>query len=35
VAGKLSDGQRNRHLQQNTASLQTQIEDLLRYNTAA
>ena len=37
VAGKLSDGQREIAgiLQQNTASLQTQIEDLLRYNTAA
>jgi len=37
LAGKLSDGQREIAgiLQQNTASLQTQIEDLLRYNTAA
>ncbi len=37
VAGKLSDGQREIAgiLQQNTASLQNQIEDLLRYNTAA
>ncbi|MBG6222328.1 MULTISPECIES: ATP-binding protein [unclassified Janthinobacterium] len=37
VAGKLSDGQREIAgiLQQNTACLQTQIEDLLRYNAAA
>ena len=37
VAGKLSTGQREITgiLQHNTASLQTQIEDLLRYNTAA
>ncbi len=37
VAGALSDNQREiaRILRQNTASLQTQIEDLLRYNAAA
>lgn len=37
VAGSLSDKQREiaRILRQNTASLQTQIEDLLRYNAAA
>ena len=37
VAGTLSDNQREiaRILRQNTASLQTQIEDLLRYNAAA
>lgn len=37
VAGPLSVGQREIAgiLRQNTASLQTQIEDLLRYNTAA
>ncbi|GGC96108.1 sensor histidine kinase [Undibacterium terreum] len=36
VAGSLSDNQREiaRILRQNTASLQTQIEDLLRYNAA-
>ena len=37
VAGTLSDNQREiaRILRQNTVSLQTQIEDLLRYNAAA
>ncbi|MES2106461.1 MAG: ATP-binding protein [Pseudomonadota bacterium] len=37
VAGALTDNQREiaRILRQNTASLQTQIEDLLRYNAAA
>lgn len=37
VAGKLSDSQREiaRILRQNTAALQTQIEDLLRYNEVA
>lgn len=37
VAGPLTPGQREiaAILRQNTASLQTQIEDLLRYNTAA
>jgi len=37
VAGKLSDSQREiaRILRQNTSALQTQIEDLLRYNEVA